>query len=72
MEYEKQILTWLIDSHEKKDPKNRRTRTASISIATKFPQYKDPLSDEHNDIETAIHHLVGWKFVRDNKNQQGY
>lgn len=72
MEYEKQILTWLIDSHEKKDPGNCHTRKASISIATKFPEYQDPLSDAHNDIEAAIHHLISWGFVRYSKNQQGY
>lgn len=72
MGYEEQILSWLIDSHEKKDPENNNTRKASISIPTKFPEYKEPLSDAHNDIETAIHHLVSWEFVRCSKNQQGY
>lgn len=72
MEYEEQILTWLIDSHEKKDPGNCNTRKASISIAAKFPKYQEPLSDEHDDIETAIHHLISWGFVQYSKNQQGY
>lgn len=72
MGYEEQILTWLIDSHEKKDPENNNTRKASISIAAKFPEYKEPLSDAHNDIETAIHHLISWGFVQCSKNQQGY
>lgn len=72
MGYEEQILTWLIDSHEKKDPENSNTRKASISIVAKFPEYKEPLSDAHNDIETAIHHLISWGFVQCSKNQQGY
>ena len=58
MGYEEQILSWLIDSHEKKDPGNSNTRKASISITAKFPEYKEPLSDTHNDIETAIQHLL--------------
>lgn len=72
MGYEEQILTWLIDSHEKKDPENNNTRKASISITAKLPEYKEPLSDIHNDIETAIHHLISWGFVQCSKNQQGY
>jgi len=44
MGYEEQILSWLIDSHEKKDPGNSNTRKASISIAAKYPEYKEPLS----------------------------
>lgn len=72
MEYEKQILSWLIDSYEKKDPGNINTRKASILISAKFPQYKEPLSDTHNEIETAIHHLLSWGFVQCSKNQQGY
>lgn len=72
MGYEEQILTWLIDSYEKKDPENSNTRKASISIAAKFPKYTEPLSDVHNDIETAIHHLISWGFVQSSKNQQGY
>ena len=72
MGYEEQILSWLIDSHEKKDPGNSHTRKATISIATKYPEYKDPLSDAHNGIETAINHLLSWGFVQCSKNQQGY
>ena len=72
MGYEEQILSWLIDSHEKKDPENIHTRKASISIASKYPEYKDPLSDAHNGIETAINHLLSWGFVQCSKNQQGY
>lgn len=70
--YEEQILSLLIDSYEKKDPGNSNTRKASISIAVKFPEYKEPLSDAHNDIETAIQHLLSWGFVQCSKNQQGY
>lgn len=72
MGYEEQILTWLVDSHEKKDPESSNTRKASISIAVKFPEYKEPLSDAHNDIETSIRHLISWGFVQCSKNQQGY
>ena len=72
MGYEEQILSWLIDSHEKKDPDNRNARRASISISAKYPEYGEPLSDAHNDIETAIHHLLSWGFVQCSKNQQGY
>ena len=72
MGYEEQILSWLIDSHEKKDPGNSHTRKASISIVAKYPEYKDPLSDAHNGIETAINHLLSWGFVQCGKNQQGY
>lgn len=72
MRYEEQILTWLVDSHEKKDPENANTRKASISVAVKFPDYKEPLSDIHNKVETAINHLIGWEFVQCAKNQQGY
>lgn len=72
MGYEEQILSWLIDSHEKKDPGNSHTRKASISIIAKYPEYKDPLSDAHNGIETAINHLLSWGFVQCSKNQQGY
>lgn len=72
MGYETQILSWLIDCYEKKDPGNINARTASISIAAKFPQYKEPLSDTHNEIETAIHHLLSWGFVQCSKNPQGY
>ena len=72
MGYEEQILSWLIDSHEKKDPGNSKTRKASISITAKFPEYKEPLSDTHNDIETAIQHLLSWGYVQCSRNQQGY
>jgi len=72
MGYEEQILSWLIDSHEKKDPENSNTRKASISINAKYPEYKEPLSDTHNDIETAIQHLLSWGYVQCRKNQQGY
>lgn len=72
MGYEEQILSWLIDSYEKKDPGNSNTRIASISIGAKYPEYKEPLSDTHNDIETAILHLLSWGFVQCSKNQQGY
>ena len=72
MGYEEQILSWLIDSHERKDPGNSNTRKATVSIATKFPEYQEPLSDTHNDIEAAIQHLLSWGFVQCSKNQQGY
>lgn len=72
MGYEKQILSWLIDSHEKKDPGNDNIRKASISVTAKFPAYKEPLSDMHNDIEAAVQHLLSWGFVECSKNQQGY
>ena len=72
MGYEEQILSWLIDSHERKDPGNSNTRKATVSIATKLPEYKEPLSDTHNDIEAAIQHLLSWGFVQCSKNQQGY
>ena len=72
MGYEEQILSWLVDSHEKKDPGNSNTRKASISINAKYPAYKEPLSDTHNDIETAIQHLLSWGYVQCRKNQQGY
>lgn len=72
MGYEEQILSWLIDSYEKKDPENSNTRKASISINAKYPEYKEPLSDTHNDIETAIQHLLSWGYVQCRKNQQGY
>lgn len=72
MGYEEQILSWLIDSHEKKDPGNDNTRKASISVAAKFPAYKEPLSDTYNDIEAAVQHLLSWGFVTCSKNQQGY
>lgn len=72
MGYEEQILSWLIDSHEKKDPENDNTRKASISVTAKFPAYKEPLSDTYNDIEAAVHHLLSWGFVECSKNQQGY
>lgn len=38
----------------------------------KFPEYKEPFSDAHSDIETAINHLLSWGFVQCGKNQQGY
>lgn len=72
MGYEEQILSELINSHEKKDPENHHTRKASISIAKNYPEYKDPFSDVHRDIETAIHHLLSWGFVQCSQNQQGY
>ena len=72
MGYEEQILTWLVDSQERKDPESGNARKASISIAVKFPEYKEPFSDAHSDIETAIHHLLSWGFVQCSKNQQGY
>lgn len=72
MGYEEQILSWLVDSQEKKDPENGNARRASISIAAKLPEYKEPLSDAHNEIETAIHHLQSWGFVQCSKNEQGY
>lgn len=72
MGYEEQILSWLIDSYEKKDPGNSNTRKASISVNAKYPAYKEPLSDTHNDIETAIQHLLSWGYVQCRKNQQGY
>ncbi len=72
MEYEEQILSWLIDSHEKKAPGSSNARKASISITARFPEYQEPLSDTHNDIETAIQHLLSWGFVQCGKNQQGY
>lgn len=72
MGYEEQILSWLIDSHEKKDPGNDNIRKASISVTAKFPAYKEPLSDTYTDIEEAIQHLLSWGFVACSKNQQGY
>lgn len=72
MGYEIKILSWLIDSYERKDPGNSNTRKATVLIATKFPEYKEPLSDTHNDIEAAIQHLLSWGFVQCSKNQQGY
>lgn len=72
MGYEEQILTWLVDSQERKDPESGNARKASISIAVKFPEYKEPFSDAHSDIEAAIHHLLSWGFVQCSKNQQGY
>lgn len=72
MGYEEQILSWLIDSYEKKDPENSRTRKASLSVPAKYPAYKEPLSDAHNRIESAIQHLISCAFVQCEKNQQGY
>lgn len=72
MGYEEQILSWLIDGHEKKGLGNSGTRKVSISIAAKYPAYKDPLSDTNREIESAIAHLLSWEFVRCHKNQQGY
>lgn len=72
MGYEEQILSWLVDSHEKKDLGNSNARKASISINAKYPAYKEPLSDTHNDIEMAIQHLLSWGYVQCRKNQQGY
>ena len=70
MGYEEQILTWLVDSQERKDPESGNARKAAISIAVKFPEYKESFSDAHSDIETAIHHLLSWGFVQCSKNQQ--
>lgn len=72
MGYEEQILSQLIDSYEKKDPGNSNTRKASISVNAKYPAYKEPLCDTHNEIETAIQHLLSWGYVQCRKNQQGY
>lgn len=72
MGYEAQILSCLIDSHEKKDPENSNSRKASISISKKYPAYNEPLSEAHYDIEAAIDHLLSWGFVQCSKNQQGY
>lgn len=72
MGYEEQILSWLIDSHEKKDSGNSNARKISLSISAKYPAYKNPLSDTNCEIESAIAHLLSWGFVRCQKNQQGY
>lgn len=72
MGYEEQILSWLIDSYERKDPTKERSRKISIDIAKKYPQYRDTLSDVQNYIEEAIHHLQSWGFVQCSQNLQGY
>lgn len=72
MDYEEQILSWLIDSHEKKDPGKSNTRKAAVSITAKFPDYREPLSVTHEQIEFAIARLHSLGFVQCPKNQQGY
>lgn len=72
MGYEEQILSWLIDSYERKDPTKESSRKISIDIAKKYPQYRDTLSDVQNYIEEAIHHLQSWGFVQCSQNLQGY
>lgn len=72
MGYEEQILSWLIDSYERKDPEKGSSRKITIDIAKKLPEYRDTLSDAQNGIEEAIHHLQSWGFVQCSKNLQGY
>lgn len=72
MTYEEEILTKLINSHEKKDPDNRNTRKASVSISSTFSEYHDSFSDAHVEIEAAIDHLISWGFVQGTQNHQGY
>lgn len=72
MGYEEQILSWLIDSYEKKEPDKSSSRKTSIDIAKRFPEYRDTLSDAQGHIEEAIHHLQSWGYVACSKNLQGY
>lgn len=70
--YEEQILSWLIDSYEKRDPEKGNSRKISIDIAKKLPDYQKTLSEAQSQIEEAILHLQNWGFVRCSKNPQGY
>lgn len=70
--YEEQILSWLIDSFEKRDPEKGNSRKISIDIAKKLPDYQKTLSEAQSQIEEAILHLQSWGFVQYSKNLQGY
>lgn len=70
--YEEQILSWMIDSYEKRDPEKENSRKISIDIAKKLPDYQKTLSEAQRQIEGAILHLQSWGFVQCSKNLQGY
>ena len=72
MTYEEKILSWLIDSHEKKDPEKSCSRKTSLDIAKKIPEYQNTLSDDQGLIEEAIHRLESWGYVVCDQNMQGY
>ncbi len=72
MEYEKQILSYLIDSYENRNPETVNPRKVRIDIAKRYPQYRDVLSAEQQEIETAIQHLHSWGFVIHEVDAQGY
>ena len=71
-EYEEQLLSWLIDSFERRDPEKGDARKISIDIAKKLPDYQKPLSEAQIQIEEAIDHLQSWGFIQCSKNPQGY
>lgn len=72
MVYENQILSWLIDSYEKKDPTSSHSRKAAITLSKKYPEYREPLSQTHDELESAIQHMLSWGFIQCSKDQQGY
>ena len=70
--YENQILSCLIDSYEKKDPTSSHSRKAAITLSKKYPEYREPLSQTHDELESAIQHMLSWGFIQCSKDQQGY
>ncbi len=71
-DYEVQILTWLIDSYEKRDPEKGSARRISIDLAKKLPDYRKNLSEAQGQIEEALLHMQSWGFLQCSKDLQGY
>lgn len=70
-DYEVQILTWLIDSYEKRDPEKGSARRISIDLAKKLPDYRKNLSEAQGQIEEALLHMQSWGFLQCSKDLQG-
>lgn len=69
MDYVQDILNQLLDQLER-----RKTSEKPLAMFTekKYPEYREPFSDCHEEINTAILQLVSWGILQAKKDVQGY
>ena len=76
MDYVREILNTLVDVYEQRrydqPPDGRQRRAVTLDVVKRYPQYKDHLGMEEQEIDDAITRLAGWQMVTAPRSAQGY